>query len=96
MPALALRFPEDKHMRLKQFAAAVRWVRVDKLMHELARIALANFDVRSRFAARAEPSRAAPRRAGQGRAKQSSARAKFAETVRSGRTVVSISHCLDS
>jgi len=73
-------------MRLKQFAAAGRWVRVDKLMDEFARIALANFYVRRGFAARA-----APRRAG-----QSSGRAKFAETVRSGRTVVSISHCLDS
>ena len=67
MSAPTLRFPDDKHMRLKQFAAAGRWVRVDKLMDEFARIALANFDMRSRFAARAEPRRAAQGRAGQGK-----------------------------
>jgi hypothetical protein len=52
MSTLTLRFPDDKHARLKQLAAA-RAISVNKLLDELATIALANFDARSSFEARA-------------------------------------------
>lgn len=52
MSTLTLRFPDDKHARLKDLAAS-RQISVNKLMDEFATIALANFDARSSFDARA-------------------------------------------
>lgn len=52
MSTLTLRFPDDKHVRLKQLAAS-RAISVNKLLDELATIALANFDARASFEARA-------------------------------------------
>jgi len=52
MSTLTLRFPNDKHVRLKQLAAS-RAISVNKLLDELATIALANFDARASFEARA-------------------------------------------
>ena len=52
MPTLTLRFSDDKHTRLKQLAAA-RQISLDKLLDEFATIALANFDARTSFEARA-------------------------------------------
>lgn len=52
MSTLTLRFPDDKHMRLKQLAAS-RAISLNKLLDELATIALANFDARASFEARA-------------------------------------------
>ena len=52
MSTLTLRFPDDKHIRLKQLAAS-RAISVNKLLDELATIALANFDARASFDARA-------------------------------------------
>ncbi len=53
MSTLTLRFPENKHVRLKQLAAS-RAISVNKLLDELATIALANFDARASFAARGD------------------------------------------
>jgi hypothetical protein len=52
MSALTLRFPDDKHERLKQLAAS-RQISLNKLLDEFATIALANFDARASFASRA-------------------------------------------
>jgi len=57
MSILTIRLPDDKHGRLRELAKA-RSVSVNKLMDELATIALANHDARTRFevrAARGEP-----------------------------------------
>ena len=52
MSTVTLRFPDDKHMRLKSLAAS-RQISLNKLLDEFATIALANFDARSSFEARA-------------------------------------------
>jgi hypothetical protein len=52
MSTLTLRFPDDKHARLRELAAA-RQISLNKLLDELATIALANFDARISFEARA-------------------------------------------
>ena len=50
MSTVKLRFPDDKHTRLKQLAAA-RQISLNKLLDEFATIALANFDARTSFEA---------------------------------------------
>lgn len=60
MSTLTIRLPDDKHERLKALARA-NAVSVNKLIDELATLALANFDARVRFetrAARGNPERA--------------------------------------
>lgn len=60
MSTLTIRLPDDKHERLKALARA-NAVSVNKLIDELATVALANFDARVRFqtrAARGDPERA--------------------------------------
>ena len=60
MSTPTIRLPDDKHERLKALAKS-NSVSVNKLMDELAAIALANDDVRVRFethAARGNPRRA--------------------------------------
>lgn len=52
MSTLTIRLPEDKHSRLKALAES-REISVNRLIDELATVALANFDARSRFEARA-------------------------------------------
>ncbi len=52
MSTLTIRLPDDKHERLKALAEA-RKISVNKLIDELATIALANHDARLRFATRA-------------------------------------------
>ena len=52
MSTLTIRLPDDKHERLKALAEA-RKISVNKLIDELATVALANHDVRLRFEARA-------------------------------------------
>lgn len=52
MSTLTIRLPDDKHERLKALARD-RQVSVNKLIDELATVALANHDARTRFAARA-------------------------------------------
>ena len=52
MSTVTLRFPDDKHTRLKQLAAA-RQISLNKLLDEFATMALANFDARTSFEARA-------------------------------------------
>lgn len=52
MSTLTIRLPDDKHERLKALAEA-RKISVNKLIDELATIALANHDARLRFEARA-------------------------------------------
>ena len=52
MSTVTLRFPDDKHTRLKHLAAA-RQISLNKLLDEFATIALANFDARTSFEARA-------------------------------------------
>jgi predicted transcriptional regulator len=52
MSTLTIRLPDDKHERLKALAEN-RQISVNKLIDELATIAIANHDVRMRFAARA-------------------------------------------
>jgi predicted transcriptional regulator len=49
---LTIRLPDDKHNRLKALAES-RQMSVNRLVDELATVALANFDARSRFEARA-------------------------------------------
>jgi len=53
MTTLTIRLPEDKHERLKALARA-RKVSVNKLMDELATVALANHDAFVRFQALAQ------------------------------------------
>ncbi|MBI4205646.1 MAG: toxin-antitoxin system HicB family antitoxin [Betaproteobacteria bacterium] len=60
MTTLTIRLPEDKHERLKALAQA-RKISVNKLMDELATVALANHDAFLRFqalAARGDAKRA--------------------------------------
>lgn len=60
MSVLTIRLPDDKHERLKALARA-NDVSVNKLIDELATVALANFDARVRFevrAARGDPAQA--------------------------------------
>ncbi|MCZ8235333.1 MAG: toxin-antitoxin system HicB family antitoxin [Inhella sp.] len=60
MSVLTIRLPDDKHDRLRELAKA-RSVSVNKLMDELATVALANHDARTRFevrAARGNPAQA--------------------------------------
>jgi predicted transcriptional regulator len=60
MSTLTIRLPDDKHERLKALAKA-QSVSVNRLMDELATVALANHDARVRFemrSARGKPERA--------------------------------------
>ncbi|WP_035798556.1 toxin-antitoxin system HicB family antitoxin [Crocosphaera chwakensis] len=50
METLTIRLPDDKHYRLKELAKA-RGISVNKLIEELATIALAEFDAENRFKA---------------------------------------------
>lgn len=52
MSTLTIRLPDDKHERLKALAEK-RQISVNKLIDELATIAIANHDARLRFEARA-------------------------------------------
>ncbi len=52
MSTLTIRLPDDKHERLKALAEA-RKISVNKLIDELATVALANHDARLRFVTRA-------------------------------------------
>lgn len=52
MSVLTIRLPDDKHDRLRELAKA-RSVSVNKLVDELATVALANHDARIRFEIRA-------------------------------------------
>lgn len=52
MSTLTIRLPDDKHERLKALAEA-RKISVNKLIDELATIAIANHDTRLRFETRA-------------------------------------------
>ncbi len=51
MSVLTIRLPDDKHDRLRELAKA-RSVSVNKLIDELATVALANHDARTRFEVR--------------------------------------------
>ena len=60
MSTLTIRLPEDTHKRLKALARA-NSISINKLMDELATVALADYDARVRFetrAARGNPKRA--------------------------------------
>jgi predicted transcriptional regulator len=57
---LTIRLPDDKHERLKALAKA-KSISVNKLIDELATVALANYDARVRLEARA--ARGNPKRA---------------------------------
>jgi predicted HicB family RNase H-like nuclease len=60
MSTLTLRLPDDKHQRLKALARS-NAISVNRLMDELATVALANYDARVRFETRAamgDPDRA--------------------------------------
>jgi hypothetical protein len=52
MSTLTIRIPQGKHARLRTLAR-VRGVSLNKLMDELATVALANHDAENRFRARA-------------------------------------------
>ena len=52
MATLTIRLPDDKHARLRQLAQQ-RKISLNKLMEELATIALTEFDAETRFRARA-------------------------------------------
>ncbi len=60
MSTLTIRLPDDKHERLKALARS-NSIRFNKLMDELATVALANYDARVRFDTRA--ARGSPKRA---------------------------------
>jgi predicted transcriptional regulator len=60
MATLTIRLPDDKHERLKALAKS-NSISINKLMGELATVALANYDARVCFethAARGKPKRA--------------------------------------
>lgn len=60
MSTLTIRLPDEKHERLKALARS-NAISINKLIDELATVALANFDARVRFearAARGDPARA--------------------------------------
>ncbi len=52
MSTLTIRLPDDKHDRLKALAES-RQISVNRLVDELATVAIANFDARTRFEMRA-------------------------------------------
>jgi hypothetical protein len=52
MATLTIRLPDDKHARLRELARQ-RKISLNKLMEELATIALTEFDEETRFRARA-------------------------------------------
>ena len=52
MSTLTIRLPDDKHERLKALATS-KSISINKLMDELATVALANYDARLRFEMRA-------------------------------------------
>jgi len=52
MTKLTIRLPDDKHERLKALARS-NSISINKLMDELATVALANYDVRVRYETRA-------------------------------------------
>ncbi len=52
MSTLHLRIPDEKHQRLKKLAKAKN-ISVNKLMEELATMALAEYDLETRFKVRA-------------------------------------------
>jgi predicted transcriptional regulator len=52
MATLTIRLPDDKHERLRQLARQ-RQISMNKLIEELSTIALTQFDVETRFRARA-------------------------------------------
>ena len=58
MSTLTLRIPESKHSRLRRLAAS-RGVSMNKLMDEMATVALAQFDAETRFRALAAQGSAA-------------------------------------
>jgi len=58
MSIVTLRMEEAKHARLRQLAAS-QGISMNKLMDELATIALAQYDAETRFRARAEAGSAA-------------------------------------
>lgn len=60
MSTLTIRLPDDKHERLKALAKS-NAISVNRLMDELATVALANYDARVRFEMRA--ARGSPKRA---------------------------------
>ena len=51
MSTLTIRLPDDKHLRLKALADS-RKISMNRLVDELATVALANFDARTRFETR--------------------------------------------
>nr|WP_315188047.1 toxin-antitoxin system HicB family antitoxin [uncultured Albidiferax sp.] len=60
MPKLTIRLPDEKHARLKSLAQAHN-LSVNRLVDELATVALANYDAHVHFqtrAARGDPQRA--------------------------------------
>jgi hypothetical protein len=64
MSTLTIHLPDDKHERLKALARS-KSIGINKLMDELATVALANYDARVRFetrAGRGNPKRALARR----------------------------------
>jgi predicted transcriptional regulator len=52
MATLTIRLPDDTHARLRQVARQ-RKISLNKLMEELATVALSEFDAETRFRARA-------------------------------------------
>ncbi|MCU0963456.1 MAG: toxin-antitoxin system HicB family antitoxin [Methylibium sp.] len=60
MSTLTIRLPDDKHERLKALAKS-NSISVNKLMGQLATVALANYDARVRFETRS--TRGSPERA---------------------------------
>nr|CRH06570.1 Conserved protein of unknown function [Candidatus Magnetococcus massalia] len=52
MGTLTIRLPDDKHQRLKELAKQ-RNISLNKLMEEFSTVALAQFDLESRFRAMA-------------------------------------------
>ena len=58
MATLTIRLPDDKHAQLRQLAQQ-RKISLNKLMEELATIALAEFDAETRFRAHAASGSAA-------------------------------------
>ncbi len=52
MSTLTIRLPDEKHARLRQLARQ-RQLSLNKLIEELATVALAEFDAETRFRARA-------------------------------------------
>ncbi len=52
MSTLTIRLPDDKHLRLRALADS-RKISMNRLVDELATVALANFDARTRFEIRA-------------------------------------------